>query len=61
MEHGSIKPKKNISVSKMGKKKDMNGLINTPRAADMADRILFPNNRIVMNNFASGGQTGQMP
>ena len=42
-------------------KKDMNELINTPRAADMADRILFPNNGTVMNNFVSGGQTGQMP
>ena len=35
----------------------MNELINTPRAADMADRILFPNNGTVMNNFVSGGQT----
>ena len=35
--------------------------ISTPRAADMADRILFPNNGTVMNNFVSGGQTGQMP
>ena len=43
------------------RKKDMNELINTPRAADMADRILFPNNGTVMNNFVSGGQTGQMP
>ena len=38
-----------------------NGLINTPRAADMADRILFSNDGTVMNNFVSGGQTGQMP
>ena len=34
-------------------------MINTPRAADMADRILFPNNGTVMNNFASGGQLGR--
>lgn len=32
-----------------------------PKSADMADRILFPNNGTVINNFASGGQTGQMP
>ena len=32
----------------------MNGLINTPRAADMADRILFPNNGTVRNSSASG-------
>jgi hypothetical protein len=54
---------------KIGKKKEYltssvaqeKGLINTPRAADMADRILFPNNGTVMNNSISGEQTGQMP
>ena len=38
----------------------MNGLKKTPRVAGMADRIPFSNNGTVMNNSASGGQTGQM-
>ena len=53
--------RKNILLHLPHRKKDMNGLISTPRAADMADRIVFPNDGTVMNNFVSGGQTGHMP
>ena len=53
--------KKEYLTSSVAQEKGYERLINTPRAADMADRILFPNNGTVMNNFVSGGQTGQMP